>query len=194
MGINDSSAVVIEDAAQSGTKTMREGFQKMLSMANAGQISVVGVDDQARLSRTDDAVGQIRDLVFLGVRVVAGDGLDTDTQGWELKCRVLAIHNATCIDESSRRIRRGQRGRVLSNLSTGDYPYGYRSEFVDPERAKTFASRGPRPERRVVVYEPECYWVREIFRLFVHERMSHNCIARYLTQEGAPVESREGDR
>lgn len=190
LGIDDGRVIVIDDAAQSGTKSDREGFQRLLAMAEAGQISVIGVDDQSRLSRADNVVDVIRDLLFRGVRVVSGDGLDTDVEGWQLKCRVLGLHNATTIDESSRRIRRGLKGRVLRNLSIGDYPYGYRSECVDPDRAAHFAGRGPRPERRVIIYEPEAYWVREIFRLFSYERWSHNRIARHLTQQRAPVGNR----
>ena len=178
-GIDDSNAIVIHDRAESGTKSQRDGFLQLQESVAQGRVSVVVVDDQARLSRGDDVIGVIKDLVFGGVRFLSGDGVDTDDEGWQLKVRVLGLHNATTIDETARRVRRGQRGRILDDLSAGDFPYGFESYFLDPDYALKFCGRGPKPDKGIRICESESYWVQEIFRLFV-EGSSINAIAEEL--------------
>ncbi|MHC4405995.1 MAG: hypothetical protein ACYTG0_40680, partial [Planctomycetota bacterium] len=60
----------------------------------------------------------------------------------------MELHNSTTIRELGRRVRRGQLGRVLSQLSAGDLCYGYESYVVNPEQAKS-DRRGPKPEKGV---------------------------------------------
>src|SRR5262249_18315786 len=135
MGIDDSDAIVINDQAESATTNDRPGFLEVFRLIHDGLVSLVAVDDQARASRGDDVMGVVRDMVYHAVRFISGDGVDTNERGWELKVRLLGIHNATCSEETARRVRRGMRGRVLENRSAGDYCYGYISKFEDPNYA-----------------------------------------------------------
>ena len=149
-------------------------------------ISVVGVDDQARVSRNDGVIGVVTDMVFCGTRFVSGDGVDAVDDGWKTKVRLHGIHNAMCVEETARRVRRGMKGRVLDNKSAGDIPYGYYSFFDDPEYAANRCGRGPRPTKSISISETHAVWVREIFRL-IAEGWSFTAIAKQLREVNAPV-------
>ena len=129
----------------------------------------------------------INDVVFHGGRFIStGEGIDTSQEGWELRVKVMELHHSMTIRELGRRVRRGQKGRVLDvNGSASDYCFGYRSEFADSNWAETLAACGPKPKRVVVIYEPEAEVVRLIFVLFV-DGWSIGAIARKLTDEKVP--------
>lgn len=182
--IDHSDAIVIYDEAESGTKVLRDQFARIEAMMRAGEIEILVVDDQSRLSRADNTFGFITDLVYAGGRFIStGEGIDTEQTGWELRVKVMELHNSTTIRELGRRVRRGQLGRVLSDLSAGDYTYGYESYFVNPEQA--LETRGPKPERGLRINEDEAIWVRRIFEWFNSGR-SISWIAGELSRQEAP--------
>ena len=183
-GVNPIRALVLHDRAESGTLADRPVMQELHQMIDRGRIGVLAVDDQGRFSRGDNVFQLITDLVYSGARFIStGDGVDTDEAGWELKVQMLGFHNSTTIRELGRRVRRGQEGRVLDgNGSAGDYGYGYRTEFADPNHTE-WTGRGPKPKKIVVIYDPEARVVRMIFAWFVGG-MSINAIARKLNDLG----------
>lgn len=188
MGIDHSKAIVIYDEAESGTKVFRDDFVRLKAMMESGQIGILAVDDQSRLSRADNTFAFITDLVYIGGRFIAtGEGIDTEQTGWELRVKVMELHNSTTIRELGRRVRRGQLGRILGELSAGDYCYGYESYLLNPEQAAE--SRGPKPERGLRIKEDEAKWVRKIFKWFNKGR-SIAWIAAELTRQKAPVGNR----
>lgn len=188
MGIDAAHAVVIHDEAQSGTKVLRGKFVQLETMLRAGEIGILAVDDQSRLSRGDNAFAFITDLVYAGGRFIStGEGIDTEQSGWELRVKVMELHNATTIRELGRRVRRGQLGRVIGNLSAGDLCYGYESYLVHPD--KDVNKRGPKPERGVRIREEEALWVRQIFD-WIGSGRSIAWIARKLTRKQVPGGSR----
>src|SRR5262245_7020241 len=84
LGIDPTLAIVIRDGAESGTKTIREGFGQLRQMIDRNEVHVLAVDDQARLTRSDNASAFITDLVFAGGRFIAiSEGIDTAQTGWE---------------------------------------------------------------------------------------------------------------
>lgn len=185
MGIDHSKAIVIYDEAESGTKVLRDDFVRLKAMMESGQIGILAVDDQSRLSRADNTFAFITDLVYMGGRFIAtGEGIDTEQTGWELRVKVMELHNSTTIRELGRRVRRGQLGRILGQLSAGDYCYGYESYLLDPEKAAE--SRGPKPERGLRIKEDEAKWVRKIFKWFNKGR-SISWIAEELTRQKAAI-------
>lgn len=136
LGIDLTDALVIHDDAESGTKTDRACFERLDAMMKAGQIRRLLVDDQSRLTRACNAFAFITDLVFHGGRFIStGEGLDTTQQGWQLRVKVLELHNSETIGELARRVRRGQIGRLLAKLTAGDYPFGYETFLLRPEQA-----------------------------------------------------------
>ena len=189
LGIPHTHAVVIYDRAESGTKSDRDGFERISGMIARKEVAMLAVDDQARLSRANNAFSFIQDLVYANGRFIStGEGIDTTQQGWELRVKVMEMHNSVSISELARRVHRGQEGRVLSNLTAGDYPYGYESFLVNPEAANS-SKRGPKPEKNVRILEEHAVWVRQIFAWFLAgDSMAK--IAAKLTATGAPLGSR----
>ncbi len=169
LGVPLNNLLVLRDEAESGTKINRDAFVHLMGMVRAGSVRLLAVDDQARFSRADQAFSLINDVVFHGGRFIStGESIDTDEEGWQLKVKVMELHNSTTVRELARRVRRGQKGRVLDgNGSAGDYCFGYRSQFVDSNWAELLAARGPKPKKIVVIHEPEAVVVRSIFQWFI---------------------------
>lgn len=185
LGIDHRLAIVIHDEAESGTKTFRPEAERLEEMSKNGEIELLAVDDQARFTRADNAYSMITDLVYQGGRFIStGEGIDTDQPGWELRVKVMELHNSTTIRELGRRVRRGQRGRLLAKLTAGDYPYGYESFIVHPEKV-VVNGRGPKPEKDLRINEGEATWIRQIFQWFIMG-WSMTKIASELTRRGVP--------
>lgn len=185
-GINAGDAVVIRDEAESGTKTNREGFQQLCAMVARGEVAVVAVDTQSRLTRGENAHAFVKDLVYAGGRFIAtAENIDTAQTGWEVPVRVKELQNGLEISGLKQMVCRGQRGRVDADGSAGDYPYGYESYYLDQDWAEQLARRGPKPKKGLRVCENEAKWVRQVFDWFVAGR-SIGWIARELTRLKVP--------
>ena len=186
LSFSGGDIVVIYDEAESGTKTSRDGFQQLRAMVARGEVAVLAVDDQSRLTRAENAYAFIQDLVFAGGRFVStGEGIDTAVPGWELKVQVLQLHHGQTVRDLQHRVHRGQRGRVEADGSAGDFPYGYESYYLDPDWAAQLARRGPKPKKGIRVCVEEARWVCQVFDWFVAGR-SIGWIARRLTREKVP--------
>jgi len=181
-GIDAADFEVVNDRAASGTKNNRLLFDQLRDRIQRGEINILAVDDQARFSRADNAFTFITDLVYAGGRFIStGEGIDTKQEGWELRVKVMELHNSTTIRELGRRVRRGQLGRVLDDGSAGDFPFGYESFYIDPNWVEP-SRRGPKPKKGVRVFEPEARWVRKVFSWFADDAKSIGWIARELTK------------
>jgi site-specific DNA recombinase len=191
LGIDHRLAVVIHDDAESGTNVLRPGFQILLDMSRRREIGILAVDDQARLTRAGNAFNFILDLVFDGGRFIStGENIDTALPGWELRVKMVEMHNSMTVSDVKRLVRRGQEGRIRSHLTAGDYPYGYESFFVNPEAVIIcFSRRGPKPEKDIRINEAEARWVRQMFVWFVNG-LSLHAIARMLNKAGVPLARR----
>jgi site-specific DNA recombinase len=182
--IDPRDALVINDRAESGTKNNRAEFERLRAMIRRGEVRILAVDDQSRLSRADNVFDFIKDLVYSGGRFIStGENIDTDEEGWELRVKVMELHNSTTIRELGRRVHRGQKGRVLDDGAAGDHPYGYESYHLDPNWAEA-SRRGPKPKKGLRVHETQARWVRQAFAWFVGDGRSISEIARELTRLG----------
>ena len=183
-GIDTTTFEVVNDRAASGTKNNRLQFDLLRERIQRGEINILAVDDQSRFSRADNAFSFITDLVYSEGRFIStGEGIDTKQEGWELRVKVMDLHNSTTIRELGRRVRRGQLGRILDDGSAGDFPFGYESYYIDPNWADV-SRRGPKPKKGIRIFEPEARWVRQVFWWFVVEAKSIGWIARQLTRLG----------
>jgi hypothetical protein len=188
-GIDATNALVIHESAESGTRSDRAGFEQIVDMVARKQPFLLAVDDQSRFSRADNAFSFITDVVFIAGRFIStGEGIDTDQLGWELRVKVMELHNSTTIRELGRRVHRGQLGRVLDDKSAGDIGFGYESYFVDPNWAEKLMQmgRGPKPVKGIRINEEEARWVRRIYEWFAIRAWSINAIARELTRLKVP--------
>jgi site-specific DNA recombinase len=61
-GINSTNAMVIQEDAESGTRSDRTGFSRIVEMVARGEAFLLAVDDQSRFSRADNAYSFITDL------------------------------------------------------------------------------------------------------------------------------------
>lgn len=171
-GIDPASFEVLYDRAISGTKNDRPEFGRLRQMIEREEIGILAVDDQARFSRADTTYALITDLVFHGGRFIStGEGIDTLQPGWELRVKVMELHNSTAIKELGRRVRRGQEGRVLDDGSAGDFPFGYESYFLDSNWLEA-SRRGPKPKKGIRILEEEARWVRQVFAWFADDQRS----------------------
>jgi site-specific DNA recombinase len=125
-GIDATNALVIHEDGESGTRSDRAGFGQIVEMVARKEEFLLAVDDQSRFSRADNVFSFITDLVFVGGRFVStGEGIDTQEVGWELRVKVMELHNSTTIREIGRRVHRGQLGRVLDDKCAGDTCFGF---------------------------------------------------------------------
>ena len=146
-GINAHDAFVIEDKAESGTKTNRTGFEKLTAMIKRGEVGILAVDDQSRLSRGDNASSFITDLGYSARRFIStGEDIDTDQDGWQLRVKIMEVHNGAAILDLGRRVHQGQEGRVLDDGAAGDHPFGSESYYVNPNWAQASRWR-PKPKK-----------------------------------------------
>ncbi len=175
--------LVIGDEAVSGTQDRRPGLDRVKVLMRAGQLGKLVVTEQSRLTRGDNAKSLIKDVVFHGGRFISvTENIDTAQKGWGLLVGITEIHHSRSNEDTAERVRGGQEGRVLDgDGSAGDFPYGYRSEYVDPQAALNYHGRGPKPRKRVVIDGPAAAVVREVFERFCGGE-SISSITRWLTE------------
>jgi site-specific DNA recombinase len=182
MGIPPTHFRLIKDEAISGTSERRPGFEQIKALIAAGELGVLVVTEQSRLTRGDNAKAFIKDVVFQGGRFISiTEGIDTDRKGWGMLVGFSEIHHSRSNEDTAERVRGGQEGRVLDgDGSAGDYPYGYRSEYVDPQATLSYHGRGPKPRKRVVIDQAAAIVIREVFERFTGGK-SMSSITRWLT-------------
>jgi site-specific DNA recombinase len=189
-GVCPQNAFIIRDEAESGTKSSRDGFQQLLAMIARGEVGILAVDDQSRLTRADNASAFIQDLVYSGGRFIStSEGIDTHRSGWELNVKAMEMKNSATIRNLSHLVRRGQEGRVLDDGSAGDFPFGYESFYIDAHWEGQRERRGPKPKKGLRIHEGEAAWVRQVFAWFLEGR-SIGWIAKELTRRGASKDHR----
>ncbi len=159
---------LIADEAVSGVMEDRPGLNRIKELIASKGLGVLICTELSRLTRTDSAVSLLQDIQFADGRFIsASENIDTDKPNWEFPAGFFGVHHATANRDTATRVRGGLEGRILDrNGSAGDYCYGYRSEYEDPEAATKFTGRGPKPKKVVVIDEAAAAVVREIFQRF----------------------------
>ena len=188
LGIPKNRIALIEDKAIAGTHDQRPGYQRMMAAVKAGDVNIIVVDDQSRLTRAADIGMLLEQFRFHGVRFIAvADGVDTHLEGTEVNAQVKGLVNNLSNKSHGKRVRRGLAGRVLdANGSAGDHPYGYRSQWVDAAAAAVYNGHGPKPKRKQEVDPEEADVVRKVFEWFTTLSLSINGIARQLNAMKIP--------
>jgi len=180
LGIDHSNVVVINDHAERGDNDSRPKFQQLLTAIRSGNAKIVGCDEQSRCTRGLDAERMLKDLVIRGGRFVSCDGVDTDRPNWEDTVGFKQVTNRMEIRTTGTRVRRSQEMRVeKENGSAGDFPYGYASEYENPEAALKYNGRGPKPAKRVIIERAAAAMVLMIFQKFVLQNLSITKIAKW---------------
>lgn len=152
------------DDGYSGTNTNRPAFQKLLSHARAGRISVIIVKDMSRFSREYLVLGDYVEQMFpfLGIRFISiNDHYDSKTSLMSSADTMNAALKSLVYDYYSKDLSRKRSSSVAARMKNrkflGPAPYGYISNFqehrykIDPEAAQivkvifTMAAQGIRP-------------------------------------------------
>lgn len=132
--------VAYSDAAVSGSRMDREGYQHLL--ADAHRFDVLLVDDLSRFGRDSaELTMTIRRLKFAGVRLIGvSDGVDTERKSHKADVGLRGLMSEMYLDDLADKVHRGLTGRALSGASAGGLPYGYRittvgQRAIDDEQA-----------------------------------------------------------
>lgn len=162
------------DEAQSGAKTDRVGYQKLLAAARLKEFDVIVVDEISRLWRDQEEQARaVKLLEYLGVHIVGvSDGVDTRSGGYRLLLSIRGAMNEEARREIGWRTHRGQEGQAQKGLRAGGRVYGYRNVRVDD---------GVRLE----VDPDQAGWVRWIFERYA-EGWSPRKIASELNCRDVP--------
>jgi DNA invertase Pin-like site-specific DNA recombinase len=171
----------MEDEAVTGVLDSRPAFDRLMQLIKGKRLGMLVVTEQSRLSRSENAMPVIKDVVFHGGRFISiTEGVDTDKKGWQLLVSISEVHHARSNVDTAERVRGGQEGRIRDgNGSAGDFCYGYRSEFEDPAAAVAYCGRGPKPKRKVVIDPAAASLVKEVFHRFAVANQSMNAIVRW---------------
>ena len=173
------NAGIFADEGLSGTSTVhRSEFNRMLSLARAGQIDLILTKEVSRFARnTVDVLSITRELKSLGVGVIfLNDSIDTRADDGELRLSIMA----SVAQEESRKISErtcwGQEQAMKRGIVFGNHKLlGYRLNegvlTMDPEQAEI---------------------VRLVYHKFLVERKGTHVIARELTESGISPPLRPG--
>jgi site-specific DNA recombinase len=160
------------DAAVSGGKTDRPGYQALLAAARTHDFDVIVAEDTSRLWRAlPEQWRAVAELLDGNVHIVTHD-IDTRSENFKI---LLSVHGAMADvyrDQIAYRTKRGLEGRARAHCSTGGKAYGY----VAARDSKT---------GQIEVNEVEANVVRRIFDMYA-DGMSPRTIAGILNEEGVP--------
>ena len=159
------------DDGYSGTNFDRPDWQRLMSLAEDGQVGTIIVKDMSRLGRDYLKVGYYTEVVFPGldIRFIAiNNGVDSANQQDSDFTPFLNIINEWYAKDTSKKIRsvfktKGQSGKPLAT----NVPYGY--------------CKDPEDKHHWLVDEPAAAVVREVFHLCV-SGYGPSQIARILTE------------
>lgn len=120
--------VVFQDAAISGSREDRPGYQALMAAATSGRFDVVLLDDLSRLTRDTGELHQvIKRLRFCNVRLLGvSDGVDTSRKGHKVEVGLRGLMSELYLEDLADKTHRGLTGRALAGASAGGLPFGYR--------------------------------------------------------------------
>lgn len=196
LGVAEDAVELFSDSGISGMHDGRPGYRRLMEAVETGDVKILVVEDQSRLTRDTDIGDLLNRFKFHGTRFIAiHDGIDTEHEGTEVNAHVKGLVNNLSIKDHAKRVRRGLAGRALDvDGAAGDHPFGYGTEWADPVAGAHYIGNGPKPKRRVVVNEKEAKVIRDVFRMFTVEGLSLNEIARRLNDRKVPLGARSNSK
>lgn len=178
----------------------RPALAELLGDVRAGHVSRVVVRHLDRLGRGEVLETVVREFRTRGVAVQTFDGpVDLASAAGRLGVRVQAVVGAFEIERSGERVREAKRRRSMEGWYLGPAPYGYTSQArlraeltalygndaAGAERARTEAQLRIPISPGLIVDPAEAAVVREIYRMFVHERRGARRIANDFNAAGS---------
>jgi DNA invertase Pin-like site-specific DNA recombinase len=157
----------------------RVQYRRLIDAIEAGECSIVIVDEISRLTRHVREGGRLMDLVEdRGLRVLTHDGIDTAREGWKTIWLAKLMTASLEVESTGNRTIRGMVGQLERGFQIAQAPYGYRAA---PEVTDTGRVLGA----KWTVHEPEAKVIRQIYA-WRYEGQSCPTIAATLQREGTP--------
>ena len=193
--IPENKITFFKDEALSGENVTRPGYDELMARIAAGEVATLVVDDQGRLTREMDIDTLLKFFRFHGTQFFSiKDNVDSKNKRTLINAKVKGFLNNLSNTERADQVRRGLEGCALNvDGCAGDHPYGYKSEWVDPDEGANYlrsGGSGRKPRRKVVIFEEEANVVRQVFEWFVVLLLSLNKIARRLNA----IKAQKGSR
>ena len=158
------------DDGISGTTFERNGFKRMISDIDEGNIGIVLCKDLSRLGRNNALVAYYTELVFpdADVRFIAvNDGIDTalGDSGGNAVMPFMSVVNEYYARDISKKVRSAKRTRALNGeFCYGRTPYGY--------------IKDPNNKRKLVIDDEAAPVVKRIFQMCAEGFRKHKICAQ----------------
>ena len=179
-----ASALVFSDDALSASgkdEAKRTEFHRLLAAWDANQFDVLIVDEWSRLTR--EGVEHAKLIKRLEdnrrVRLVTGNGLDTDLPNWQLIAALFGMVGQQATRDTQYRVARGMVGQLERGFMVAPVVFGYNLKHE-------YDLTGRRIGTSWVVNESEAAIVREVYRRRERGQSMHQ-IAHWLNESGVPT-------
>jgi site-specific DNA recombinase len=158
------------DASKAGTsRAGRDGLNSLIMAAKKkpSPFQMLLVEETSRLARNHWDVLEIVDALALhGVDVYFVDqNLDSRADHFRMMLTLSLMVNKQYLDRLSDKVRRGQKGRVISGLTSGGRCFGYRSVPVEATPCNDAKGRASFLGMKLKVLDAEAETVRRIFEM-----------------------------
>jgi len=173
----------------------RPEFSKLLAAIDAGEICRVVMRHQDRVGRGPIGSAVCEELHQLGIEVWDfGGPMRLRSAADRLGNRVEAIVSLFEVERVAERVRESRRGNAHRGIHIGPPPFGYTSQLrlkkkligegLNPEEALREAQKAVSPVPGIEADEKEAEIVREVYRLYIEERLGTRQIANELNDRG----------
>ncbi len=183
-GLATDQVQVFSDDALSATgkdDAKRTEFQRLIAAWEAGQFDVLIVDEWSRLTR--EGVEHAKMVKRLEdnrrVRLITGNGLDTNLPNWQLVAALFGMVGQQSTRDTQYRVARGMVGQLERGYMLAPPVFGYSPQHE-------YDGTGRRLGTRWVVNETQAVIVREIYARREQGQSMHQ-IARWLNDNQVPT-------
>lgn len=182
-GISNDAVTIFADGALSATgkdDSKRLEYQQLIKAWESNKFDVIVVDEWSRLTRNGIEHAQLEARLENNrrVRLISGDGVDTNMPNWQLFTGFAGIVGRQSTRDTRYRVERGMLGQLERGfmIATPAYGYDYKRELD---------SAGNSVGTYWLINEAEAKIVKEIFTRRANGQSMHT-IARWLNEEGVP--------
>lgn len=179
----DNCRIFVDEALSATGKddAKRLQFQKMLEAWDAGEFDVILVDEWSRLTR--EGVEHARMVKRLEdnrrVRLVTGNGLDTNLPNWQLVAGLFGMVGQQATRDAQYRVGRGMLGQLHRGFMIAVPAYGYDIRHEHDDSGRSIGAKW-------VINEGQAEIVREVFHRRERGESMHQ-IARWLNESCVPT-------
>ncbi|MFZ4539769.1 recombinase family protein [Propionivibrio sp.] len=140
-GATVPDTLIFKDAAVSGSdkgRIKRVGFDQLIAGIEAGEFSLLVVDELSRLARDVYELAKFDKLIHKHrVRVITADGLDSTSPTWTLQLSIIGAMAQFSLKETTHRVKRGMEGQLERGFMIAPPPFGYRATQETDAMGKT---------------------------------------------------------